>query len=131
MFWTSRVVTVKTVPEGEFIGYGMSFQAQTRMKIMIVPVGYSNGYSRSLSNNGRVIVNGQVAPVIGSVNMNMTICDISHLENIKVGDTVMLIGKQGDKELSFSSFAEMNNSLNYEILARLPGNIDRTLVRAE
>ncbi|MEA1896694.1 MAG: alanine racemase [Bacteroidota bacterium] len=126
--WKSRVVSIKSIPEGEFIGYGLSFQAQHKMKIIILPVGYCNGYSRSLSNNGHVIVHGQIAPVIGSVNMNMLICDITGLSGINIGAEAILIGKQGDNEISFTSFAEMNNSLNYEILARLPQNIDRKLV---
>lgn len=126
--WYSEVIAIKDVPEGGFIGYGMSFQAEYIMRIMIIPVGYSNGYSRSLSNNGRVLVNGHNAQVIGSVNMNMIICDITHISNVKVGDEVVLIGSQGENEISVSSFAEMNNSLNYEILARLPQNIHRRLV---
>lgn len=125
--WCSEVISVKVIPEGEFIGYGMSFQAQYKMRIMIIPVGYSNGYSRSLSNSGHVIVHGRKAPIVGSVNMNMIICDITNIENVKIGDEVVLIGKQDDNELSFSSFAEMNQSLNYEILARLPENIERGL----
>ncbi|MBN1650741.1 MAG: alanine racemase [Bacteroidales bacterium] len=126
--WCTEVALVKTVPEGEFIGYGLSFQAQRTIKIMIIPVGYSNGYSRSLSNNGHVIVNGYIAPIVGAVNMNMIICEITDLPEIKVGDKVTLIGKQDENEISFTSFAEMNNSLNYEILARLPENIIRKLV---
>lgn len=123
--WYSQVISIKKVPEGGFIGYGLSYQAQFPMKIMIIPVGYSNGYSRSLSNEGRVLVKGLSAPVIGCVNMNMIICDITHIAKVKIGDEVVLIGNQGDNEISFSSFAEMNNSLNYEILARLPQNIER------
>lgn len=126
--WCTEVALVKTVSEGEFIGYGMSFQAQRTIKIMIIPVGYSTGYSRSLSNNGHVIVNGFIAPIVGTVNMNMIICDITNLPKIKVGDPVILIGKQDVNEISFTSFAEMNNSLNYEILARLPESISRELV---
>ncbi|PLW98939.1 MAG: alanine racemase [Marinilabiliales bacterium] len=127
IMWYTEVNLIKKVPEGEFIGYGMSFQAQHNMITMLAPVGYCNGYSRSLSNNGRVIVGGQLAPVIGTVNMNMIICDITNIENVKFGDQVVLIGKQDENEISFASFADMNNSLNYEILARLPENIDRTI----
>lgn len=125
--WHSKVMSVKNVKEGEFIGYGLGYQATRDLKIMIVPVGYANGYSRSLSNNGHVLVSSCRAPVIGAVNMNMVICDITEIDNVKIGDEVVLIGKQGDHEISFASFAEMNNSLNYEILARLPGNIPRIL----
>lgn len=128
MKWTSKVVSTKVVPQGEFIGYGLAYQAPVKMTIMIIPVGYCNGYSRSLSNNGHVIVHGHRAPILGSVNMNMTICDISNIENVKGGDEVILIGHQGENEISFSSFAEMNNSMNYEILARLPKNITRVSI---
>lgn len=126
LIWRTQVISTKIVTEGEFIGYGLSYLAAQKMKIMIIPVGYCNGYSRSLSNNGHVLVKGQRAEVIGSVNMNMILCDISSIEEtIQIGDEVVLIGQQGDMEISFSSFADMNNSLNYEILARLPQNIER------
>jgi alanine racemase len=123
--WQTTVMQVKHVPEGEFIGYGLNYQADRNMKTMVLPVGYCNGYSRSLSNNGHVIVHGQRSPVIGMVNMNMIICDITEIDDVKNGDPVTLIGHQDDVEITFSSFADMNNTLNYEILARLPGNLER------
>ncbi len=125
--WSSQVISVKNIPEGEFVGYGLAFQAQSKIKVMLIPVGYCNGYSRSLSNNGRVLVRGQFSQVIGSVNMNMILCDVTNVDDVAQGDEVVLIGKQGDNEITFSSFAEMNNAMNYEILARLPENIDRKL----
>ena len=128
MNWYTSVAHIKKVPAGEFIGYGLNFQANHQMKIMVVPVGYCNGYSRSLSNNGHVIVNGRRSPVIGLVNMNMIICDVTEIPGVKPGDRVILIGRQGEMEITFSSFADMNNSLNYEILARLPENIVRKLI---
>lgn len=125
--WETEVMLTKDVPEGEFIGYGLNYQALHKMRIMVLPVGYCNGYSRSLSNNGHVILHGMRSPVIGMVNMNMIICDITDNPDVRPGDRVTLIGKHGDAEISFSSFAEMNNSLNYEILARLPENIERII----
>lgn len=128
--WSSEIITIKKVPEGEFVGYGMSFQAQHPTTVAIIPVGYCNGYSRSLSNNSHILINSQKANVIGSVNMNMILCDITHIPNVKIGDKVILIGQQGENEITFTSFADMNNSMNYEILARLPENIKRKLVKA-
>lgn len=128
MRWTSKVMSIKKVKEGQFVGYGLGYQAPKDIKIMVVPIGYANGYSRSLSNNGHLLVKETRAPVIGTVNMNMTICDITEIPNVKIGDEVVLVGRQGDSEISFASFAEMNNSLNYEILARLPENIERIMV---
>ena len=126
--WESNVMSIKKVKLGEFVGYGLGYQATKDLRIMVIPVGYANGYSRSLSNNGHVLVNSCRAPIIGTVNMNMIICDITEIDNVKIGDSVVLIGQQGENEISFASFAEMNNSLNYEILAHLPENIPRILV---
>lgn len=126
--WNSKIMSIKLVREGDFIGYGYGYQAQQDMRIAIIPVGYSNGYSRLLSNNGHVLVRGQRANVIGSVNMNMAILNVSHIEDISVGDEVVLLGKQDKHEITVASFSEMNNSMNYELLARLPERIERILI---
>ena len=126
--WKTTVMNTRIIREGEFIGYGLAFQAQTEMRIAIIPVGYSDGYSRQLSNNGHVLIHGQRANVIGLVNMNMTILDICKIDNVKVGDEVVIIGKQKDMEISFGSFAEMNNNLNYELLSRLSEGTERVSV---
>lgn len=126
--WNSKIMSLKSVREGDFIGYGYGYQAQQNMRIAIVPVGYSNGYSRLLSNNGHVLVRGHRADVIGTVNMNMAIINVSQIEDISVGDEVVLLGKQDKYEITVASFSEMNNSMNYELLARLPERIKRILI---
>ncbi len=126
--WKSSVMSVKKITEGEFVGYGFGFQAQQNLSVAIIPVGYSNGYSRQLSNNGHVLIRGQRADVIGSVNMNMIIVNISHIDGVIPGDEAVLLGIQGENEISVASFADMNNSLNYELLSRLPERIERVLV---
>ncbi|WP_372795697.1 alanine racemase [Lutibacter sp.] len=125
--WNSQVMAIKKVSSGQFIGYGISYLAQTNITTALVPVGYSFGYSRSLSNKGRVLIHGCNCSVIGVVNMNMIIIDISHVDNTKVGDEVVLIGKQGDLEIKVSAFSEISDELNYEILAHLPESIERTV----
>ncbi len=82
--WSSTVMDIKAVTQGEFIGYGNYYQASKNMVIAIIPVGYHNGYSRSLSNQGIVLINNQRIAVIGMVNMNMIVCDVSKLKNIKL-----------------------------------------------
>lgn len=126
--WKSKVMDIKQVKTGDFIGYGTSFMAGNDMKIATIPVGYSHGFSRSLSNQGRVLINGQRAPVIGVVNMNMMTVDVSHLDSIEKGDEVVLIGKQGEMEIGVSSFSEYSNQINYEMLTRLRADIPRILV---
>lgn len=126
--WKSSVMGVKKVKRGEFIGYNTSFLAPANMKIATIPVGYSDGYSRSLSNYGRVLINGKRANVIGLVSMNMMIVDVSKLPQIKKGDEVVLIGKQKNRSITVSSFSKFtSHDINYELLARLTEHIPRVI----
>lgn len=126
--WKSKIMTIKEVKEGEFISYGTNYLAQEDKKIAIVPVGYSDGYSRVLSNQGKVIINETFADVIGLVNMNMMIVDITLTPNVKRGDEVVMIGKQGSLEITVNSFSAMSSTMNYELLVRLPESIERKIV---
>ncbi|MDA3780039.1 MAG: alanine racemase [Bacteroidales bacterium] len=126
--WKSIVMSLKAVNIGEFISYGTSYIAQEPKRLAIVSVGYAQGYSRSLSNQGHVLIGGQRAAVIGAVNMNMLIADITKIPNVEIGDEVVLIGNQGDMDISLSSFADFNNQLNYELLARLPQHTEKKIV---
>ena len=126
--WESTIMNIKEVEMGEFIGYGTSYLAQKDMKIAVVPIGYSHGFSRSLSNIGRVLVNGIRTAVLGTVNMNCMTIDVTEVEDVKVNDVVTLIGKNGDHEISVSSFSELSEQVNYELLTRLPESIQRRVV---
>lgn len=123
--WKSRVMNVKTVPKGEYVSYGTSYLATQELKVATVPVGYSHGFGRNLSNAGRALVRGTRVAVIGVVNMNVMILDVSHLDNVEIGDEVVLIGNQGEQQISVSSFSEYSDQMNYELLTRLPHNIPR------
>ncbi|TSA25781.1 MAG: alanine racemase [Bacteroidetes bacterium] len=124
--WKSRIMSVKEVQMGEFINYGTTFLSTSDRRIAVIPVGYANGFSRSLSNQGRVLIGGERVGVIGLVNMNMMIADITNVPDVKPGDEVVIIGKQGDLEITVASFSEISDQLNYELLARLPADIERT-----
>ncbi|MEH0155623.1 alanine racemase [Limibacter armeniacum] len=125
--WKTYVMSIKKVKEGEYIGYGDSFLAQRDMKLAIIPIGYGYGYSRSLSNQGKMLIGGKFVPVIGTVNMNCATVDITEVENVQIGDEVVLIGQQGEQELTIASFAELSEQVNYEMLTRLPRNIPRII----
>ncbi|WP_320020197.1 alanine racemase [Labilibaculum manganireducens] len=127
--WQSQIMALKEVKSGEFVGYGISYLAQSKIKTALVPVGYSFGYSRSLSNKGRVLIRGHQCSVIGVVNMNMMIVDVTHLKKVEVGDKVVLIGKQGKSEIKVSAFSEISDELNYEILAHLSESITRRVIK--
>jgi len=127
--WKSEVMSVKRVKSGEFIGYGTSYMARNNMKIATIPLGYSHGYSRTLSNQGKVLINGQCCDVIGTVNMNMLTIDVTKIENVKKGDEVVLIGKQEKLTLSVASFSDLSNLLNYELLTQISKTIPRKIIK--
>ncbi len=126
--WKSKVMSIKRVPSGEYISYGKTYLTNRDSVIAIIPVGYGYGFTRNLSNMGHILLHGKRVPVIGLVNMNMIVTDITDVENVKEGDEVVLIGSQEGRSISVSSFADMTNSLNYELLTRLPAHIPRKIV---
>jgi alanine racemase len=128
MTWKSRIMGVKDVGAGGFVGYGTSYLITHDQRIASVPVGYHHGFARSLSNLGWVLVRGKRAPVVGNVNMHSAMVDVSRIKDIQIGDEVVLIGKQNRSEITVGAFSDLTRFLNYEILARLPYNIPRIIV---
>ncbi|WP_026950759.1 alanine racemase [Algoriphagus mannitolivorans] len=126
--WKSQIMSLKPVETGEYVGYGQSYQTLEKMLLAIVPVGYSHGYRRILSNQGEVLISGVICPVVGTVNMNAVAVDVSHLDKVQTGQEVVLIGTQGDKEITVASFAETTRQVNYEMLTCLPSEISRRIV---
>lgn len=125
--WQSTIMNIKSVAMGEYIGYGTSYLAQRNMTVALVPIGYAQGFSRGLSNTGRVLVRGIRVPVIGTVNMNGFMIDITNVPGVKIDDCVTIIGKDGDLEISVAGFTELSEQVNYELLTRLPINIPRNI----
>ena len=124
----SHVAFVKTVNEGDSISYGRTFIAEKEMKIATIPVGYADGYPRVLSNKGRVIINGQYAPIVGRICMDQFMVDVSQIENVNVGDEVVLIGSQGDKTVSVDEIAALAGTINYEIVCGISKRVPREVV---
>ena len=119
--WKTRIAQIKMIKPGEFVGYGLTYQASHPMKIAILPIGYYNGYDRKLSNSGRVLAGGQAVPVVGRVMMNMTAIDVTDV-NVKPDDEVVLIGRQGTAEIRVEELAEKIGTIAYEVLSRInPG----------
>ena len=125
--WKSEVMSLKEVKMGDFIGYGTSYMAPRNMRIALVPVGYAHGFSRTLSNLGKVLIHGKMVPVVGTVTMNSIAVDITELRNVKPGEEVVIIGKQKSQELTVASFGETSQQVNYELLTRLPQDIVRNI----
>jgi len=126
--WKSEIMSTKWVGEGEFIGYGNVFMTSRKMRIATVPIGYSHGFGRNLTNAGYVLIDGGRARVVGLVNMNMLTVEITDMPDARKGDEVVIIGRQNGQEITVASFGEMSNNLNYEVLTRLPARIPREVL---
>lgn len=127
--WKTDVMHVKEVRAGEYVGYGTSYHARRDMRVAVLPIGYANGYPRSLSNRGQVLIRGRKLPIVGLVNMNVFMVDVTDLADVRVGEEVVLVGRQKNAAISMGSFSEVANHLNTEFVSRLPGSIPRLPVR--
>ncbi|MEQ8906573.1 alanine racemase [Ekhidna sp.] len=127
--WKTDVMDVRDVCAGEFIGYGTAYQATQDMKVAVMPLGYSNGYPRAQSNRGHVLVKGKKAPIVGLINMNLFMVDVSHIEGVEVGEEVVLVGRQKNNTINISSFTQVTQLMNNEMLSRLPAAIPRKIVK--
>jgi alanine racemase len=125
--WKTRVVQVKEVKAGDHVGYGLTYRTSRPMKLVVLPIGYYDGYDRKLSNSGRALIHGQPAPVVGRVAMNMTMLDVTDI-GAQLDDEVVLIGHQGDSQLRVEELAEKIGTISYEVLARINPMIPRRLV---
>ena len=125
--WKTRVAQIKTVEAGNYIGYGLTYQASRRMKIAVLPIGYFDGYDRKLSNCGRALVGGRAVPVVGRVMMNMTALDVTDVD-VKEDDEVVLIGRQGKAGIRVEEVAEKSGTIAYETVSRINPGIARVVV---
>ena len=125
----STVAMVKEVQPGRYIGYGRTFQADHPMKIATVPIGYADGYPRSLSNRGRMIVNGQYAPIVGRVCMDQLMLDVTHIPGVKRGDRVTVIGQDGSCEIKMDDLAASVGTISNELICLIGKRIPRVYVK--
>jgi len=121
----SRIVLLKRVHMGETLGYGCTFEAAREMLVATVPAGYADGYARSLSNRGRVIVRGGFASVVGRVSMDLTLLDVTDLRGVAVGERVTLLGADGALTVPAEDIARTVGTLSYEITCGISARVPR------
>ncbi len=129
--WRARVVQVKDVPTGAYIGYGRTFRATHPMKIAILPLGYHEGYDRRLSNLAHVIIKGVRSPVRGRICMNMMMVDVTHIPGLKVGDIATLLGSDKEERISAEQLASWMGTINYEVVSRIHSSQPRFVLSDE
>lgn len=116
MSFKTRIIQVKEVGPGQGISYGHTFVTRRKSKIAVLPVGYADGYLRKLSNRAQVLIGGKRAPVCGRVCMNATLIDVTDLPPVHAGDEVVLMGKQGDGQITADEMAQWMETISYEVL---------------
>jgi alanine racemase len=126
--WKTKIIQVKTLPANTRVGYGGTFKTWKPTKIAILPVGYWDGYDRRFSNNAFVLVRGKKCSVRGRICMNLIMVDVSEVLNVKVGDEVILIGKDKTEVISVDDLAKWAKTINYEIVDRINPLLPRIVI---
>jgi alanine racemase len=124
----TKIVQLRELPADSTVSYGSTYKTESREKIAVLPIGYKDGYPRLLSNQGEVLIKGKRAPIRGRVCMGQTIVSVDQIENVAVGDEVVLIGKQGNEEITATEIAEICGTINYEIVCNLSERLEKNYI---
>jgi alanine racemase len=129
MTWKTRVALIRDMPKGSSISYGRTFITPRQMRVATVSAGYADGYPRHLSNRGAaVLVRGKRCALLGRVTMDLIMIDVSGIEDVDLGEEVVLMGRQGDEEISCVELAERAETITWEIITRVGSRAPRVFV---
>ncbi|MDD5626337.1 MAG: alanine racemase [Patescibacteria group bacterium] len=126
--WKTKIIQIKNVPAGTFVGYDRTFQTDKATKLAVLPIGFFDGYDRHLSGCGQVLIRGKYCPIRGRICMNLMMVDVSKIPDIKEDEEVILIGKQGKNEITVDDLAKKIGTINYETVCRINSLILRKYV---
>jgi alanine racemase len=124
----TRIAHLKKVPKGETLGYSRTFITPRDSLIATIPIGYQDGLPRNLSNKGRVLINGEFAPIVGRISMDWTILDVTDISNVKLEDKVVIIGEQIGLQITTEELAQKSNTISYEITCGINRRVTRKYV---
>lgn len=124
-----RITHIKEIEAGESVSYGRKFIANEKVKIASLPIGYADGYTRLLSGKAEALVNGKRVPVVGRICMDQCMIDVTDIENVRVGDEVVLFGGQKDGFISIDEIAEKLGTINYEVVCMIARRVPRVYVK--
>lgn len=122
---TTRIISLKQVPRGTTISYGRTFTCMRESLIAVLPIGYADGFSRSLSNTGEVLIRGRRAPLVGVVCMDMVMIDVTDIPGVSLYDEVVLMGSQGGETISAQDIADKMHTISYEVLCAISPRVPR------
>ncbi|MFL6439399.1 MAG: alanine racemase [Terriglobales bacterium] len=126
--WKTRIIDIRHVDAGEGVGYNRVHITSAPARIATLAVGYGDGLSRQLSCRGRVLVRGEFAPIVGNISMDVSGVDVTNVPGAQVGDEVVLIGRQGHREVTAWELAELMKTIPYEVLCNIGKRVPRILV---
>jgi alanine racemase len=121
----SKVSLTKFLKKGDSVSYGRKYFAQNDTLIGVIPIGYADGYNRTLTNNTEVIIHNHKYPVVGTICMDMIMVDAFNLPELKTGDEVIIYGKKGDQEISIDQIALKAGTIAYEVTCNVSKRIPR------
>lgn len=124
----TKVAHIKEIPAGSYVSYGCTYKASRATKIAILPLGYFDGFERHNSNSAYVLIKGQRAPVRGRVAMNLTMVDITDIPDVKLEEEVVILGRQGEEEISAEQIASWCGTINYEVVTRFAPYAPRIII---
>ena len=123
--WKARIGWVGSISEGEGVSYGLTYKAPHQTRVAMVQVGYGDGYSRAISGIGEVLIGGARRQIIGRVCMDVSVVRLESPDNVSIGDEVVLIGKQGNAEITVDEIAHRTGTISYEILTQIGTRVKR------
>ena len=125
----SHISYVKDLEPGASISYGGTYTTDKKIRVATIPAGYADGYPRTLSNKGWVLIHGQKAPILGRVCMDQFMVNVSDIPDVKAGDEVTLIGKDGDEFISIETFGDMSGRFSYEFACDISKRVPRVYLK--
>jgi alanine racemase len=125
LIWKAKLLAVKDIPEGALVGYGGTFRAPRPMRIGILGAGYADGIFHRLSNRGKVIADGKLTPILGTISMDLTTIDLNHTTALGPGGEVTLLGAEGDTHLDAQQIARVAGTISYNILCSISARVKR------
>ena len=125
----SHITYVKDVPAGAAISYGGTYVADKKRRVATIPVGYADGYPRQLSNKGWVLIHGKKAPILGRVCMDQFMADVTEIDNVKKGDEVTLLGRDGDEFISIEEMGDLCGRFSYEFACDISPRVPRVYIK--
>ena len=126
--WKTRIIQIKKILKGTPVGYGVTEKVKKDSSIALLPIGYYDGYFRSLSSIGEVLVSGKRCKILGRISMNLSVIDVSAVSDAKVGDEAVLIGQMGSEQVTAEEIAKKLGTISYEVVSRISPLLPRVYV---